>query len=142
MIRRPPRSTRTDTLFPYTTLFRSSYASATPMPNGKGSSTGAIRTLAIRWKRSPAGGAFRRNPRISWCGCRTGRSEPECARRRSGRGEHQRAVALVDLDRLTVLDLALQDQVGARVLQIFLYRALQRPRALDGIITSGTARGR
>src|SRR3546814_10759384 len=27
MIRRPPRSTRTDTLFPYTTLFRSSRAS-------------------------------------------------------------------------------------------------------------------
>src|SRR3546814_7447055 len=26
MIRRPPRSTRTDTLFPYTTLFRSSAA--------------------------------------------------------------------------------------------------------------------
>src|SRR3546814_3834452 len=26
MIRRPPRSTRTDTLFPYTTLFRSSQA--------------------------------------------------------------------------------------------------------------------
>src|SRR3546814_10930883 len=26
MIRRPPRSTRTDTLFPYTTLFRSSWA--------------------------------------------------------------------------------------------------------------------
>src|SRR3546814_14239822 len=26
MIRRPPRSTRTDTLFPYTTLFRSFYA--------------------------------------------------------------------------------------------------------------------
>src|SRR3546814_16827793 len=25
MLRRPPRSTRTDTLFPYTTLFRSSY---------------------------------------------------------------------------------------------------------------------
>src|SRR3546814_18298985 len=28
MIRRPPRSTRTDTLFPYTTLFRSGLASA------------------------------------------------------------------------------------------------------------------
>src|SRR3546814_9766954 len=28
MIRRPPRSTRTDTLFPYTTLFRSSAARA------------------------------------------------------------------------------------------------------------------
>src|SRR3546814_15597173 len=28
MIRRPPRSTRTDTLFPYTTLFRSSLPAA------------------------------------------------------------------------------------------------------------------
>src|SRR3546814_12966290 len=28
MIRRPPRSTRTDTLFPYTTLFRSQVANA------------------------------------------------------------------------------------------------------------------
>src|SRR3546814_12578263 len=28
MIRRPPRSTRTDTLFPYTTLFRSRYGSS------------------------------------------------------------------------------------------------------------------
>src|SRR3546814_6714420 len=27
MIRRPPRSTRTDTLFPYTTLFRSAWCS-------------------------------------------------------------------------------------------------------------------
>src|SRR3546814_2904842 len=30
MIRRPPRSTRTDTLFPYTTLFRSIHAAPTP----------------------------------------------------------------------------------------------------------------
>src|SRR3546814_7067713 len=30
MIRRPPRSTRTDTLFPYTTLVRSSAATARP----------------------------------------------------------------------------------------------------------------
>src|SRR3546814_2380528 len=29
MIRRPPRSTRTDTLFPYTTLFRSGWSRAT-----------------------------------------------------------------------------------------------------------------
>src|SRR3546814_6647998 len=28
MIRRPPRSTRTDTLFPYTTLFRSAFATS------------------------------------------------------------------------------------------------------------------
>src|SRR3546814_9670793 len=30
MIRRPPRSTRTDTLFPYTTLFRSNCANSHP----------------------------------------------------------------------------------------------------------------
>src|SRR3546814_2638575 len=32
MIRRPPRSTRTDTLFPYTTLFRSKTASTGAVP--------------------------------------------------------------------------------------------------------------
>src|SRR3546814_5028018 len=32
MIRRPPRSTRTDTLFPYTTLFRSKARSARTAP--------------------------------------------------------------------------------------------------------------
>src|SRR3546814_14247901 len=32
MIRRPPRSTRTDTLFPYTTLFRSNAESADENP--------------------------------------------------------------------------------------------------------------
>src|SRR3546814_18883405 len=35
MIRRPPRSTRTDTLFPYTTLFRSQQADI-DLVNGKG----------------------------------------------------------------------------------------------------------
>src|SRR3546814_3434979 len=35
MIRRPPISTRTDTLFPYTTLFRSGYW-ANPFPEGDG----------------------------------------------------------------------------------------------------------
>src|SRR3546814_10207584 len=35
MIRRPPRSTRTDTLFPYTTLFRSHHCGAQqPVPHG------------------------------------------------------------------------------------------------------------
>src|SRR3546814_10092692 len=34
MIRRPPRSTRTDTLFPYTTLFRSFGASSFGRANG------------------------------------------------------------------------------------------------------------
>src|SRR3546814_8137854 len=34
MIRRPPRSTRTDTLFPYTTLFRSDQRNACRRPGG------------------------------------------------------------------------------------------------------------
>src|SRR3546814_15019765 len=38
MIRRPPRSTRTDTLFPYTTLFRSKRI-ALVGPSGSGKST-------------------------------------------------------------------------------------------------------
>src|SRR3546814_17861022 len=42
MIRRPPRSTRTDTLFPYTTLFRSAIARrivVLPAPDGPMSAT-------------------------------------------------------------------------------------------------------
>src|SRR3546814_14228072 len=34
MIRRPPRSTRTDTLFPYTTLFRSAGCAPHALPHG------------------------------------------------------------------------------------------------------------
>src|SRR3546814_3051711 len=36
MIRRPPRSTRTDTLFPYTTLFRSAAPGARADAGGRG----------------------------------------------------------------------------------------------------------
>src|SRR3546814_20645235 len=36
MIRRPPRSTRTDTLFPYTTLFRSQQDWQLPLPRHQG----------------------------------------------------------------------------------------------------------
>src|SRR3546814_17313056 len=36
MIRRPPRSTRTDTLFPYTTLFRSPAGGMAPRPHPAG----------------------------------------------------------------------------------------------------------
>src|SRR3546814_3096955 len=50
MIRRPPRSTRTDTLFPYTTLFRSPSIR-------RASSTAAPRTAASmrRWASTTAG---------------------------------------------------------------------------------------
>src|SRR3546814_8636435 len=53
MIRRPPRSTRTDTLFPYTTLFRST---------GSHSRESSRR----RRQRSAATPATCRSPRSSW----------------------------------------------------------------------------
>src|SRR3546814_8126737 len=41
MIRRPPRSTRTDTLFPYTTLFRSEFVARFERVKARRSSVGA-----------------------------------------------------------------------------------------------------
>src|SRR3546814_12698192 len=53
MIRRPPRSTRTDTLFPYTTLFRSDPAAgpARWQPGAAGQRQRA--GLALRARRTP-----------------------------------------------------------------------------------------
>src|SRR3546814_5959118 len=59
MIRRPPRSTRTDTLFPYTTLFRSQYQI--------GRATGLQRSDPVR---DPKNAGWidrdRRNRRVVW----------------------------------------------------------------------------
>src|SRR3546814_20163955 len=44
MIRRPPRSTRTDTLFPYTTLFRSPAAAG-----GRDCRRGPVRFRSAAW---------------------------------------------------------------------------------------------
>src|SRR3546814_9146785 len=46
-IRRPPKSTRTDTLFPYTALFRfpGRMAAATPRPNSTSSTASALVTM-------------------------------------------------------------------------------------------------
>src|SRR3546814_7993252 len=41
MIRRPPRSTRTDTLFPYTTLFRSQAGCAEGLGQGREEARGS-----------------------------------------------------------------------------------------------------
>src|SRR3546814_5844552 len=51
MIRRPPRSTRTDTLFPYTTLFRScpcALVLSTPAAIASGLAVGTRRGLLIK----------------------------------------------------------------------------------------------
>src|SRR3546814_14720584 len=44
MIRRPPRSTRTDTLFPYTTLFRSLWS----LPRGGTTHGGSRRSMLTK----------------------------------------------------------------------------------------------
>src|SRR3546814_4723284 len=50
MIRRPPRSTRTDTLFPYTTLFRSIVRD---IVSHLGANTGAAADIALKDPRPP-----------------------------------------------------------------------------------------
>src|SRR3546814_4141736 len=55
MIRRPPRSTRTDTLFPYTTLFRSGIEGRVPY---KGSVIAIIYQLIVGIRAS-----------MGYCGC-------------------------------------------------------------------------
>src|SRR3546814_3063903 len=63
MIRRPPRSTRTDTLFPYTTLFRSgcvganslTVAGAVPESSWRACTRGGLHRLPVstRWRKPP-----------------------------------------------------------------------------------------
>src|SRR3546814_4269348 len=65
MIRRPPRSTRTDTLFPYTTLFRSRAPDASPIARSTArlartfaaSTTKAGEGTRVRSKRAKAPGS-------------------------------------------------------------------------------------
>src|SRR3546814_1344743 len=70
MIRRPPRSTRTDTLFPYTTLFRSSHRSA---------ASSAVRARRHRFRRRTV-----RNGRETGCASSSGHA---ARHRRTGRSE-------------------------------------------------------
>src|SRR3546814_19245397 len=52
MIRRPPRSTRTDTLFPYTTLFRSPAAQSAAAEAPQSESLGAGEIIVTASKRA------------------------------------------------------------------------------------------
>src|SRR3546814_3986365 len=67
MIRRPPRSTRTDTLFPYTTLFRSPLASALRQPHlGRCREGGGRRQQRrIRGRAEQSGGRDRKSTRLN-----------------------------------------------------------------------------
>src|SRR3546814_18776405 len=70
MIRRPPRSTRTDTLFPYTTLFRSTgrrqstshHAPMRPQPHRFVAQTERNRNVTIPWTKARA----TRRRQVSW----------------------------------------------------------------------------
>src|SRR3546814_3214534 len=70
MIRRPPRSTRTDTLFPYTTLFRSCWSGlslhpALHPPAGEGGPEGRMRALFVQGlipQPAPSPASGRRRP--------------------------------------------------------------------------------
>src|SRR3546814_1050569 len=79
MIRRPPRSTRTDTLFPYTTLFRSSR-----------------RAVPLRW-RSRA----RRGSCADRCRCRGTRRAARCGRRARARRSEEHTSELQSLMRIS-----------------------------------------
>src|SRR3546814_2533043 len=96
MIRRPPRSTRTDTLFPYTTLFRS-LASAISRWRIGGSSTGLG---------ASASKAFSTQARISRSSASSPRSSVSESREISGMTQ------LRLLLRLACLCLPLGQQVG------------------------------
>src|SRR3546814_8415385 len=64
MIRRPPRSTRTDTLFPYTTLFRSPELLRQPELRREGGGQELLRDRARR-DRPGAGGDHRRAAQVA-----------------------------------------------------------------------------
>src|SRR3546814_15197369 len=55
MIRRPPRSTRTDTLFPYTTLFRSGVACAPRLQEIEGFSPAHLTDRDAVWAKTERG---------------------------------------------------------------------------------------
>src|SRR3546814_6248667 len=73
MIRRPPRSTRTDTLFPYTTLFRSAVVAHPQRLARSGSEPAAL--PGAQAAAAGATGGQRDDHRSVVCAARTRRSE-------------------------------------------------------------------
>src|SRR3546814_18436182 len=62
IIRRPPRSTLTDTRFPYTTLFRSDGKAARARPRGRQAARGQSRRVAVAQLRGRAAADRLRTP--------------------------------------------------------------------------------
>src|SRR3546814_3586374 len=88
MIRRPPRSTRTDTLFPYTTLFRSGRRRRGELAFVRGpGGSGVLRD--VRPQPSGSGGGRRCGTPSRAVGRRDGASSPKRVfSREDGSGDH------------------------------------------------------
>src|SRR3546814_11141849 len=99
MIRRPPRSTRTDTLFPYTTLFRSPlcrsspYSGPTPLPSV---ATPCVKSAAVKPSNQSdeddrAGWSDQAKGTCKACDANKHRSchEPKAGRKRGQQVSHQ-----------------------------------------------------
>src|SRR3546814_7803250 len=82
MIRRPPRSTRTDTLFPYTTLFRSAAYAVAGAGRQAGLGRGRARLVGARG-RAPRAAVRRRQA--------AGDVEEDRRRQGTAAGRHRRA---------------------------------------------------
>src|SRR3546814_19446565 len=68
MIRRPPRSTRTDTLFPYTTLFRSGQQAGQDIPRSVGDDARGVprRGANARFRAGAASSSIGHGPKPAW----------------------------------------------------------------------------
>src|SRR3546814_18180855 len=75
MIRRPPRSTRTDTLFPYTTLFRSRRIAAKAKAL---SNANTFEAVALQWFELKSGWSVEKFN--AWRGGRDGKWSPRDSR--------------------------------------------------------------
>src|SRR3546814_7309795 len=91
MIRRPPRSTRTDTLFPYTTLFRSRRRRRAEQSEGRGHGADEARSgrHLQRLPQRQDADAGRQGQRLDHAQCRDGEGSRQGRRqgRRDGQGE-------------------------------------------------------
>src|SRR3546814_19498413 len=84
MIRSPPRSTRTDTLFPYTTLFRSPVSTRTSPGNSSGTQAAfpiigkplAARPPPLQFRKLPSCDALRAYCPPFWQVCRLASKNP------------------------------------------------------------------
>src|SRR3546814_6404711 len=105
MIRRPPRSTRTDTLFPYTTLFRSPArpSSAAGPPSPPPGADGAPDGTRRDWSRPARPG--RRAPDLRRC------REPYPRRRRGGGRSEEHTSELQSLMRISYAVFCLKKKI-------------------------------